>query len=125
MGSNGGKFHFFTYDAWGHQTDLQRRTILEELTSDLVKGQTPILNENSWKDSLENLFSKEETYDYKNNSCNWNWYYSKLVLDLADTFCYSSCFFGFCRMVKASCSSYTLCRSLWLFRVSSLWKDER
>ncbi len=60
MGSNGGKFHFFTYDAWGHQTDLQRRTILEELTSDLVKGQTPILNENSWKDSLENLLAKKK-----------------------------------------------------------------
>lgn len=60
VGKNGGKYHFFTYDAWGHQTDLQRRTILEELTSDLVKGQTPILNENSWKDSLENLLAKKK-----------------------------------------------------------------
>lgn len=59
-GTNGAKYHFFTYDAWGHQTDLQRRTILEELTSDLVKGQTPILNENSWKDSLENLLAKKK-----------------------------------------------------------------
>lgn len=60
IGSNGEKYHFFTYDAWGHQTDLQRRTILEELTSDLVKGQTPILNENSWKESLENLLAKKK-----------------------------------------------------------------
>ena len=60
MGTNGGKYHFFTYDAWGHQTDLQRRTILEELTSDLVKGQTPILDENCWKDSLENLLAKKK-----------------------------------------------------------------
>lgn len=60
MGTNGGKYHFFTYDAWGHQTDLQRRTILEELTSDLVKGQMPILNENCWKDSLENLLAKKK-----------------------------------------------------------------
>lgn len=59
-GMNCSKYHFFTYDAWGHQTDLQRRTILEELTSDLVKGQTPILNENSWKDSLENLLAKKK-----------------------------------------------------------------
>lgn len=59
-GMNDGKYHFFTYDAWGHQTDLQRRTILEELTSDLVKGQTPILNENSWNDSLENLLAKKK-----------------------------------------------------------------
>lgn len=60
VGSKGVKYHFFTYDAWGHQTDLQRRTILEELTSDLVKGQTPILDENSWKDSLENLLAKKK-----------------------------------------------------------------
>lgn len=60
VGSNGAKYHFFTYDAWGHQTDLQRRTILEELTSDLVKGQTPILNENSWKESLEDLLAKKK-----------------------------------------------------------------
>lgn len=60
VSSNGAKYHFFTYDAWGHQTDLQRRTILEELTSDLVKGQTPILDENSWKDSLENLLAKKK-----------------------------------------------------------------
>lgn len=59
-GFNGGKYHFFTYDAWGHQTDLQRRTILEELTSDLVKGHTPILNENSWKESLDNLLAKKK-----------------------------------------------------------------
>ena len=59
-GMNGSKYHFFTYDAWGHQTDLQRRTILEELTSDLVKGQMPILDENSWKDSLESLLAKKK-----------------------------------------------------------------
>lgn len=55
-----GKYHFFTYDAWGHQCDLQRRTILEELTSDLVAGHTPILNENSWKESLTNLLAKKK-----------------------------------------------------------------
>lgn len=58
--ANGRKFHFFTYDAWGHQSDPQRRTILEELTSDLVKGNTPILDENSWKDSLEDLLAKKK-----------------------------------------------------------------
>lgn len=55
-----GKYHFFTYDAWGHQCDLQRRTILEELTSDLVAGHTPILDENSWKESLKNLLAKKK-----------------------------------------------------------------
>lgn len=55
-----GKYHFFTYDAWGHQSDLQRRTILEELTMDLVDGNVPILDENSWKDSLDNLLAKKK-----------------------------------------------------------------
>ena len=30
-------YHFFTYDAWGNQEDLQRRSILELLTDDLVQ----------------------------------------------------------------------------------------
>lgn len=30
-----GTHHFFVYDAWGHQEDLQRRSFLEELTADL------------------------------------------------------------------------------------------
>lgn len=30
------KYYFFEYDAWGHQEDLQRRSILELLTSNLI-----------------------------------------------------------------------------------------
>ena len=30
------KYYFFEYDAWGHQEDLQRRSILELLTSKLI-----------------------------------------------------------------------------------------
>ena len=33
-----GEYHFFEYDAWGYQEDLQRRSILELLTQDLVKN---------------------------------------------------------------------------------------
>ena len=29
-------FPFITYDAWGHRSDLQRRTILEEITKSLI-----------------------------------------------------------------------------------------
>lgn len=32
-----GKYHIFEYDAWGFQTDFQRRSILENLTSFIVK----------------------------------------------------------------------------------------
>ena len=32
-----GKYYFFEYDAWGHQEDLQRRSILELLTDKLIE----------------------------------------------------------------------------------------
>ena len=35
---NGEGYHTFTYDAWGHQEDLQRRSILETLTNDLIEN---------------------------------------------------------------------------------------
>ncbi len=31
------KYYFYEYDAWGHQEDLQRRSILELLTSKLIE----------------------------------------------------------------------------------------
>ena len=31
------KYFFFTYDAWGHQEDLQRRSLLERLTDELIE----------------------------------------------------------------------------------------
>ena len=33
----GNNFHFFIYDAWAHQEDLQRRSFLESLTESLAK----------------------------------------------------------------------------------------
>lgn len=55
-----GEFHFFTFDAWGHQNDLPRRSILEELTLDLTMGENAILNEKEWKTRLENLLAKRK-----------------------------------------------------------------
>lgn len=54
------KYHFFTYDAWGHQNDLPRRTILEELTSDLADGENAILPTKEWKERLKNLLAKQK-----------------------------------------------------------------
>lgn len=34
------KYKLFTYDAWGHQEDLQRRSILEVLTTQLIKDKS-------------------------------------------------------------------------------------
>lgn len=55
---------FFTYDAWGHQDDLTRRSILEELTyyicnneqaSQALKGR----KKDVWKTKLKSLLSKK------------------------------------------------------------------
>lgn len=53
-------FHFFTYDVWGHQEDLQRKAILEELVNDLVENKivatsTKKNNERNWKERVKNI----------------------------------------------------------------------
>ncbi|MDT3357246.1 MAG: KAP family NTPase [Bacteroidota bacterium] len=55
-----GKYPFFTYDAWGHQSDLPRRTILEELISELTSENNPILESKDWKDELDNLLARKK-----------------------------------------------------------------
>lgn len=60
------KYHFFLYDAWGHQCDLQRRTILEELTIDLTKNkEKALLNSEKWNDKLKNLLAKKHEVNTK------------------------------------------------------------
>lgn len=56
------KFHFFIYDAWGHQEDLQRRAILEELTDDLILNK--LLPEN-WKGKLQQLLARSREIQTK------------------------------------------------------------
>lgn len=62
----------FTYDAWGHQEDLQRRSILETMTSHLIEkqvlqGKVKIqlrngkVNDDTWKDQLSLLLSNKTT----------------------------------------------------------------
>lgn len=55
-----GKYYFFTYDAWGHQNDLPRRSILEELTSFLTVD-NDVLNDKKWKERLDNLLAKKKS----------------------------------------------------------------
>ncbi len=54
----GKNFHFFIYDAWGHQEDLQRRSILEELTDELCSEKFKILEPIKWRKKLKNLLAK-------------------------------------------------------------------
>lgn len=54
------KFHFFTYDVWGHQEDLQRKAILEELVNNLVENKvirssTKKNNNLNWIERVKNI----------------------------------------------------------------------
>lgn len=60
--------HFFIYDAWGHQEDLQRRSILEELTQFLTQndnGHKAILNNVKWTNKLKGLLAKKREIETK------------------------------------------------------------
>lgn len=71
-------YYFFTYDAWGNQEDLQRRSILEQLTDELIReGQLvkdteitildtdldkePTVKKCSWKRRLFALVARKST----------------------------------------------------------------
>lgn len=52
-------FPFITYDAWGNSSDLQRRTILEEITKSLINDYECL--DNSWKVKLNELLSRKKS----------------------------------------------------------------
>lgn len=65
-------YYTFTYDAWGHQEDLQRRSILETMTSHLIdkqvlQGKVKIrmrngkVNNDTWSNQLSLLLSNKTT----------------------------------------------------------------
>lgn len=57
---------FFTYDAWGHQNDMPRRSILEELTSKITESN--ILGDKEtkeWKEKLKTLMSQRREVSTK------------------------------------------------------------
>lgn len=88
-------YHFFTFDAWSHQEDLQRRSFLSDLTNDLIentllKGPTNrkvlqtddnekdylLEEECSWKQRCETLvarksFTKNSKLPIINNDSKW------------------------------------------------------
>jgi predicted KAP-like P-loop ATPase len=47
--------HFFVYDAWSHQEDLQRRSFLEELNDSVT---TKHLEKDKWDAKLKEILSK-------------------------------------------------------------------
>lgn len=61
---NSDNYHFFIYDAWGHQTDFQRRSILENLTSFLV-DEEEVLTKKKWNARLLQLLSRKRSVGSK------------------------------------------------------------
>lgn len=76
---SGFSYTFFIYDAWSNQEDLQRRSILEQLTSFLINGEIisgsapfPLKeqvpeedNELTWQVALKRLLAHERITTYK------------------------------------------------------------
>lgn len=56
-------YPFYVYDAWGHQSDPQRRSILEELIHDLIWVKKIFGKE--WKQMLEDLLAKKKNVKTK------------------------------------------------------------
>ncbi len=53
------KYPFVTYDAWGHSSDLQRRTILEEITKALINEYDCL--DKSWELKLNELLARKKS----------------------------------------------------------------
>lgn len=63
------KYFFFTYDAWGHQEDLQRRSLLERLTDDLIKAEM-LKGDTTLKRLIEKSDGSKEV-ELLTQSCTW------------------------------------------------------
>lgn len=53
---------FFTYDAWGHQNDMPRRAMLEELTSKVIQFPNALLEDKreDWEERKEKLLAQRK-----------------------------------------------------------------
>ena len=61
----GDNYYFFTYDAWGNQEDLQRRSLLELLTKELLAKEMLVKNT-----KIKVLFPESKmapSYKYRTN----------------------------------------------------------
>ena len=55
------KPYFFTFDAWGHQEDLTRRSFLEELINELLEKEILLNNQDKWGKIEAELLAKKST----------------------------------------------------------------
>ena len=56
-------YHIYTYDAWGYQTDFQRRSLLENITGFLIDNK--LIGKAEWNGRLLQLLSRKRTVGTK------------------------------------------------------------
>ncbi|WP_187269480.1 P-loop NTPase fold protein [Flagellimonas hymeniacidonis] len=54
-------YHFFTYDTWGHQEDLTRRSFLEEILHELLSKKLLVNVDKKWENLEAQLLAKKST----------------------------------------------------------------
>lgn len=59
------KYYFYIFDAWGHQEDLTRRSILEGLLDKLIKDEQLSGDKKKWTKELKNLLAKKVEREHK------------------------------------------------------------
>jgi hypothetical protein len=60
------KYSFYIFDAWGHQEDLTRRSILEGLLNKLILDEVLSGERKKWEKKLKSLLSKKVEKEHKN-----------------------------------------------------------
>ena len=80
------KFHFFTYDVWGHQEDLQRKAILNELVEFLLKNEILCKKDDEtetdkWKEKVKQTTGTiTETTQVQLPRVSWGVFFCALIL---------------------------------------------
>ena len=112
-------YYTFTYDAWGHQEDLQRRSILETLTKDLtlndvlsgkvtIKTRTGDSFTDTWEKQLQLLLSNKTIIkSHSVPSLSWAAIWAVLIAAV----------YGICLAVadKIIGDNIPLCRNWWIY----------
>lgn len=79
-------FFFFTYDVWGHQEDLQRKAILNELVDFLIgkkaiESNTKKNNPKNWKERVKKVTGiVTETTQFQVPQISWGIFFCALIL---------------------------------------------
>ncbi|MBQ0090240.1 MAG: hypothetical protein KBT27_13020 [Prevotellaceae bacterium] len=141
-------YYLFTYDAWGNQEDLQRRSILEMLTRELIDrkiltgktkmlffdpkdGSEPKEKDCSWEEKLSALLSRKSytrdiTVPSLQTSTKWFLLMiviTGLLIPILDIICQDSWNWYWQLAIAFSAFFPLLVFALWMFCTKQSWKE--